>query len=262
MENFKDGIESLIKKFPNTPNIIFPYSEEWMKNNKRVQGFSGDEVKTYNRNHGLEYINHLAVIHLCDDVNDPIRKELINIFPSLGKFITGDWGNQEYYIFWPRFIFVNFITNQILLASLHKRNRLFLSDGKKYLNSINPNIRPAIVELDLLTISQVSEYQKIMNWDYANVIYNLVTALDSWGDAVAERSDLPEDWEFELANKQEPDDDGLIEVEFSSDPISAEELDDLWQQYTDWNGAINQYESEMKIYFPTLSMAPRLNEEP
>jgi len=126
--DLRSGIEKLISKFPTSTDIILPYSDEWIAKNHKVKGFAKKDIKEYNSSYGEDYKNHLAIVYLPIYGSDELRKEITKLFSFPDNLVAGPHN---------KFMFVNFITNQVVIAGIDRSDEIFLKDciNEKYLTN-------------------------------------------------------------------------------------------------------------------------------
>ena len=106
----------------------------------------------------------------------------------------------------------------------------------------------------MLTIAETTSYQRLMNYDYSNVIFNLVNALEDWGSALYEHMCNPLYSELMEASSKEPNEDGLIDVDFHDEPITQEELKQYIKTHDEMEQLYMSHEQRMRVYFPDMDM--------
>lgn len=70
-----------ISKYSSKGMLLDIYSDEWVLNNKNIQGMNLEDFKKYDKEYGSEYRGHLLLV-LCDRYNEEFTEELIDVFPQ------------------------------------------------------------------------------------------------------------------------------------------------------------------------------------
>jgi len=64
----------------------------------------------------------------------------------------------------------------------------------------------------------------------------------------------PTYFDLEQARLKKPNDEGLVDVDFTDDPITEEELEEYWDTYHEQEELRMKYTSSMEVYFPDMAM--------
>ncbi len=231
--------------------LVDVYSRNWLAEHPDFACFTAEDLSEYQQRSKGACEGHLLVISTSLDMEVASR-----LLPAAHPGYAAYFGDQAQY-HKPDLVFINLATEQILCVGLGRKNYFFgfaigtddvrINDGN-IKDALRPFRDPSSKDPSLVFM------RKFIQYDYANVVLNLVDALYEFGTCARNWDHLPlTPDQIEEIIDQGPDDEGMYDID--DEMMSLEEVRAIIAEFEETDDWGRENLSTLQEFFPDLTWA-------